>query len=130
MNDSEKQFLEVDNIDQIKYLANLHIMKNNSINIYKATLNINKQEDLSDYCTKTIEWMASPLNQPIGYPTWFMVAYPDVIRWFSDLEDNEIISVIGEPTLDLLNENSNFKLPILRKIVDSYKNISVLECSK
>ena len=59
-----------------------------------------------------------------------MTAYPDVIKWFSDLEEEKITAIIGSPTEDFLDENNNFMLEILRKIVDAYKIINVLECSQ
>ena len=57
-----------------------------------------------------------------------MTAYPDVVKWFSDLQEEKIISIIGNPTQDYMDDHRNFKLPILRKIVDAYKVTASLEC--
>ena len=72
--------------------------------------------------------MALIYNHPLGYSKWFMAAYPDVVKWFSNFEEGEIISTIGNPTQDYMDNHNNFKLPILRKIVDAYKVINSLEC--
>ena len=40
----------------------------------------------------------------------------------------KIVSIIGNPTSDFMDDNDNFKLLILRKIVDAYKIINNLEC--
>ena len=128
MDEDIKKFLEHDGINEFKFLANSEIIKNETKEIYKATIRINNQNDISDSATKTIHWMALIYNQPLGYAKWFMTAYPDVVKWFSNLEDREIISIIGNPTPDFMDDNSNFKLLILRKIVDAYKTINNLEC--
>jgi|SRR3989344_5928620 len=124
-----KQFLEQDNIDMTKFLANSEIIKNETKEIYQATAKLHNQKDKSDNATKTIHWMALIYNQPLGYSKWFMTAYPDVVKWFSNLEDEKIVSIIGNPSPDYMDKNSNFKLPTLRKIVEAYKIIDNLECS-
>lgn len=124
-----KQFLEQDNIDMIKFLANSEIIKNETKEIYQATARLHNQKDESNNATKTIHWMALFYNQPLGYSKWFITAYPDVVKWFSNLEEEEIVFIIGSPTLDYMDENNNFKLSILRKMVDAYKIINKLECS-
>lgn len=123
-----KDFLEQDNIDISKYLANSEIIKNKTKEIYQATARLHNQNDISDNATETIYWMALTHNQPLGYAKWFMTAYPDVVKWFSDLKEEEIIPIIGNPMEEYMDENNNFKLSVLRKIVDAYKSSSNLEC--
>lgn len=123
-----KKFLEQDNIDMSKFLANSEIIKNGTKEIYQATAKLYNQKDISNNATKTICWMANILNQPLGYSKWFMTAYPDVVKWFSDLEDKKIIPIIGNSTPDFMDNAGYLKLPILRKIVDTYKTIHDLEC--
>lgn len=123
-----EQFLEQDNVDMTKFLANSEIIKNETREIYQATTRLHNQKDISDNATKTIHWMALIYNQPLGYSKWFMTGYPDVVKWFSDLEEEKIISIIGNPTEDYMDNQDNFKLPVLRKIVDAYKDIYQLEC--
>jgi len=128
MEEDIKKFLEQDAINMTKFLANSEIIKNETKEIYQATARLHNQNDISDNATETIHWMASIYNQPLGYAKWFMTAYPDVVKWFSDLEEEKIISMIGNPTADYMDEHDNFKLPILRRIVDAYKNTNNLEC--
>ena len=123
-----KEFLEQDNIDMSKFLANSEIIKNETKEIHQATARLHNQNDISGKAIETIHWMALIYNQPLGYAKWFMTAYPDVVKWFSDLKEEKIISIIGNPTQDYMDENDNFKLPILRKIVGAYKNTNSLEC--
>lgn len=130
MREEEQLFLDQDAIDQLKFFANLEIIKNGTKDIYKAQKRLHNEEDISDNATKTIEWMASPLNQPLAYPLWFMAAYPDAVKWMSNLEDENIIVITGELSEDSIDERRYFKLPILRKIVDGYKNLNALECRK
>ena len=122
------QFLEQDNILMAKFLANSEIIKNETKEIYQATARSHNQNDISGNATETIHWIALIYNQPLGYAKWFMTAYPDVVKWFSDLEEGKIISIIGNPTPNYMDDHNNFKLPILRKIVDAYKTINNLEC--
>lgn len=123
-----KQFLEQDNIDMTRFLANSEIIKNETKEIYQAKAKLHDQNDKSVNTIKTIHWMALIYNQPLGYSRWFMTAYPDVVKWFSNLEEGKIISIIGNPTPDYMDDHNNFKLPILRKIVDVYKITNNLEC--
>ena len=122
------KFLEQDNINMSKYSAYSEIIKNETREIYQATARLHNQEDISGNATTTIDWMANVLNQPIGLPKWFMAAYPDVVKWFSNLGDDEIISTLGNLSQNDMDGNNYFKLEILRKIVDSYKKNNRLEC--
>lgn len=122
------KFLEQDNINMSKYSANSEIMENETKEIYQATVKLHKQEDISHNATATIDWVANILNRPLGLPKWFLTAYPDVIKWFSSLRDEEIISILGNLSQNDMDENNYFKLEILRKIVDSYKKDNRLEC--
>ena len=128
MEEDIKKFLEQDAINMTKFLANSEIIKNETKEIYQATARLHNQNDISDNATETIHWMASIYNQPLGYAKWFMTAYPDVVKWFSDLEEEKMISIIGNPTVDYMDDNDKFKLPFLRRIVDAYKNTNNLEC--
>lgn len=124
-----KEFLEEDDLDFSKLLANSAIFKNGSKETYQASAKLLNENDISYNATKTIHWIANIYNQPLGYPSWFMAAYPDVVKWFSSLEESEIASIIGVPDTNYLDENGKFVFQILRKIVDTYKINNNLECS-
>ena len=128
MEESIKRFLEQDNIDLSKFSANSEIIKNETKEIYKATAKLYNQNDISSNTTETIHWMALINNQPLGYSKWFMTAYPDVVKWFSELDGEKIVSIIGSLTSDYMDEHNNFKLPVLREIVNAYKVTNKLEC--
>lgn len=122
------KFLEQDKIDMSKYLANSEIMKNETKEIYQTTSRLYNEIDISNNATKTIYWMAPIFNRPLGYPLWFMTAYPDVVKWFSDLEKEKIISIIGDLNEDYFDAHECLEMPILREIVDAYKVNEHLEC--
>jgi hypothetical protein len=128
MLDNVMKFLEQDNINMSKYFANSEIMKNETREIYQATARLYNQKDISSNATATIDWAANVFNRPLGLPRWFMAAYPDVVKWFSDLKDEEMISVLGNLSRNDMDENNYFKLEILRKIVDDFKRKNKLEC--
>ncbi len=128
MEEDIKKFLEQDNIDMTKFLANSEIIQNETKEIYHVTARLHNQKEISDNATKTIHWMASIYNQPLGYAKWFITAYPDVVKWFSELKEEEIILIIGNPMQDYMNDQNNFELSILRNIVDAYKTDHRLEC--
>jgi hypothetical protein len=80
---------------------------------------------------------------PLGYPNWFVAAYPDVMLWATkaaDASDSDSIlfKAFGiEKTedfenLQLLDNQKHFKNEFLRKLVDFYLRTTnlTLECSK
>jgi hypothetical protein len=89
----------------------------------------------------------SPLDAPLGYPYWFLSAYPDVVKYFAYLPDNEIkrfMYGLGITEQDLAESNcpklfeqdtsgmSCFKSPILYEMKEHYKKLypkTRLECS-
>lgn len=128
MDEDIKKFLEEDNIDKSKLLANSEIMGHETKEIYQATARLHSQKDISDNATESIGWMALFYNQPLGFPIWFMTAYPDVVKWFSGLKEEEVISIIGNPAENYTDNSDHIKITHLRKIVDFYKTHHKLEC--
>lgn len=132
MNEDIKKFLEQDDIDLSKVQANDEIMRNQTVEIYQATASLHSKPDISDKATKTIHWMASPLNQPQGYPVWFMIAYPDVVFWLSELvegrTEEDALPIMGEFSEKDLDSNGKMNMSFLRKIVNVYKLTHDLEC--
>lgn len=121
------QFMIPDNINVTKFVANYMILKNGSREIYSASSKLNNEPDLSNEGTFSIEFF-SPIDRPLGYPLWFIAGYPDVVKWFSDLEEEKIISIVGNLTQDSADEDGHLKLFVLRKMVDAYKLTNELEC--
>ena len=128
MNIEITRFLELDNINTSKYLANSEIIKYETKEIYQASCKLHREDDLSGDRTETIDWVALVYNQPPGSPLWFMAGYPDVVKWVSDLDEEKITSILGDLTETDMDENNYFKLPILRKLVNAYKSTNKLEC--
>ena len=82
-------------------------------------------------------------NRALSYPLWFIAAYPDVVRWFRntmreyikrhgrDYEGWGVVSLhlLGidseDPNLkesDCIDEDGRYRPPILRNLVQSYKD--------
>lgn len=129
--DQIQEFLIKDKISLVKLRANREIMRNESLEIYKAYVRLHSvqdsnTEDLSRDITPTIEWMADILNQPLGYPVWFMSAYPDVVFWASKLAEKSteenIWPIIGNFSEKDVSANGKMNISFLRKIVDAYVN--------
>jgi tetratricopeptide (TPR) repeat protein len=80
----------------------------------------------------------SILIRPVGYPEWFIAAYPDTIDWVDEkvTEDKSNLSKITQKDFHFLQNESNFingkfSFEILRNILDYYKNANMcFECSK
>lgn len=88
----------------------------------------------------------SPLDAPLAYPYWFLSAYPDVVKYFAYLPDDELDSFLkglGLTTEDLADSNcpklveqdkegmSYYKVNILHKMKEHYKELHPkmrLEC--
>lgn len=88
----------------------------------------------------------SPLDAPIGFPYWFLSAYPDVVKYFAYLPDNELdgfFEGLGLTKEDIADFNipklveqdgemkGNFKENILYKMKENYKELhpnNSLEC--
>jgi hypothetical protein len=123
------KFMTPDCISINKFTPNYMILKDGSKEIYSAFAKLRNEPDLSEDGTPTIEWMSNILNQPPVYPLWFMAGYPDVVKWFSDLDEGKMKLFIDDFINDRVNNNGKFKLPILRKIIDEYvKEGNTLEC--
>ena len=96
------------------------------------------------------------VNAPLGYPRWFLAAYPDVVLWivkrFRDNEERTMAQLItaaigrenfrrlvqthgaenaAEMTLRELRDNDHIKPAYLRRFVDLYRTQTnrYLECS-
>lgn len=122
------QFMIPDRININKFAPNYMILKNGSREIYSASAKLLNEPDLSRDGTLTIDWMANIFNRPLGYSFWFMAGYPDVVKWFSNLEEEKMKFLLDDFVEDYMDNNDKLRLPILRKIVDSYKIINKLEC--
>ena len=77
-------------------------------------------------------------NAPLGYPRWFLAAYPDVVLWTANLSDKVILNVMAEViygqkwaerllqergesgVADLLEHRRDLTLAQLRRLVDIY----------
>ena len=120
------EFLNEDKINLVKFRANREIMKDQSLEIYKASVQLRSELDLSKDITPSIEWVADVLNQPLGYPAWFMAAYPDVVFWASKLAEKSTeentFPIIGNFSEKDVSDNGKMNISFLRKIVDAYVN--------
>lgn len=125
-----KNFFIPDNIDEKKFKANFEILRNNSRELYKIYAGLMNEPDFSKFGTVSIDKLAKVYNQPLGYRDWFMAAYPDVVNWFQDIDDEEAMKILGNPSNEeTFDEEHKIKIEYLRKITDSFKeNNHNLEC--
>ena len=84
------------------------------------------------------------LDLPLGYPYWFASAYPDVVRYFSTVEADELIMALEDlgatkedfrnynPNLfDLEEDTRHFTVEVLYRLKEHFKKVHPnvkLEC--
>lgn len=121
-----KDFFIPDDISVAKFSNNWHAV------IYR--------NERSENVTKTIEQMDLLLGIPLGYPNWFVAAYPDVVSWAAkaaDSSETKILEALGFKNVeeyekyDRMDEEKHFKHELLGNLVNYYlKNVDGnLECS-
>jgi hypothetical protein len=137
-------FFIPDKIEFVKFSANFHAVINDSAELYSLYAQFDEVEkELSNNITKSMQGMDLLGGVPLGYPNWFVAAYPDVMLWATkaaDASDSDSIlfKAFGiEKTedfenLQLLDNQKHFKNEFLRKLVDFYLRTTnlTLECSK
>jgi hypothetical protein len=122
-------FFIFDRIDIKKFMANWQILKcSGSRELIKSE---SKLLGNINYSTSSIDIFAFPIDRPIAYDNWFIAGYPDVVNWFRDIDEKEVISIMGTSSEeDCFNIEHRFKFEYLRKIVNAFKNKkNKLECS-
>lgn len=131
-----KNFYIPDCIDIKKLQGNSQILQyhNRSLAISFISLE-NNIEDFTQFATPSIDGIAAIGSKPLGYDDWFIIAYPDVVEWVMNLNNQEFINTVGvgNPNDETLFYDSEKKIKseILRKIVNNYLATSkTLECGK
>ena len=125
------EFFIPDSVDIRKFMANYKILSHGSRELYKSSTELLKEPDFSQDGTPTIDTFLNILDRPVGYGKWFFAGYPDVIKYFSDLEDEKITRFILSNSLEEnhVDEKNMLKLEYLRKMVNEFKNKgNKLEC--
>ncbi len=121
-------FFIPDKISPLLFKANYEIIRHHSRDSYHSHAVLMNDPDLSGKGTKNIDVLAQFGNQPLGYSDWFIAAYPDVVNWFQDVDDERAASILDAPSEDdIFDEERKIKASYLRKIVNSFGN--KLECS-
>ncbi len=82
-----------------------------------------------------------PLDAPMAYPYWFDSAYPDVVKFFSNMEDEDLMKIFEDMGLtkrdsndidsDSFDQERHFTLEVLYKLKEHYKKLhpdAKLEC--
>jgi len=86
--------------------------------------------------TPSLQMFSLVTNRPLGYPEWFLAAYPDVASWVTTSveEDEETFSnIFGNISDDeLLDGEGRIKGEFLRTLIDTYcmETGRTLECSE
>lgn len=124
-------FLIPDNISPNKFINNYTVAKlsmgellvaeNTAFDPFKKKIT----ESLNFYIYENI------VDRPLGYPTWFISCYPDIVHWVSS--NGELLrtrSPFREFNNTCLDSQQYLKPRYLRQIVDFYitKTNSALEC--
>ena len=131
-------FFIPDKIDFMKFAANWHAIINDSAEIFSLYAQFDEMEkELSNKMTKSIQGMDLLGGVPLGYPNWFVAAYPDVMKWFTETSEQDILEALGFQSIeeyekyDRMDDSRHFKPELLRKFINFYtkKVCEPLECS-
>lgn len=121
-----KKFFIADNIDPLKFKENHDYYIMDRYGEHKPTPSC-----------------FDPIDKPMGFPYWFASAYPDVVKYFSTLKEEEVIRLFENMgfTKENLEDFDNpkfidqkehcFKVEILYKLKEYYKKLypnKKLEC--
>jgi hypothetical protein len=124
-------FLIPDNISPNKFINNYAVAK---LSMGELLMAENKRfapfkkkitESLNFYIYENI------VERPLGFPTWFISCYPDIVRW---IDSNEELVLASSPFTEFdttcLDIHKYLKTRYLRQIVNFYitKTNSTLEC--
>jgi hypothetical protein len=123
-----REFFMPDSIAPSVYLANVAALMEQSV------------EESGVQPTPSAARMAVSMQHPVGFPTWFLAAYPDVALWFASQDgpdrktiDTEVTRrsvASGTASSHLVDENGFFAHAVLRTLIDLYREQtgSTLEC--
>lgn len=118
-------FLVPDNINPTKFHANLVVLSRGGLPVIDEDPVINP--------TPSLEKFYNPVARPLGFPNWFIIAYPDVASWVREQGNMQSFfrKIFGKVTEDqLLDEEQYLKCEYLRGLVDAYREgiADRLEC--
>jgi len=123
--DIAERFLIVDNIDPLKFKKNHDYYTMDRYGDHKPTPSCFHH-----------------LDAPMAYPYWFASAYPDAVKYFSTMKDEELIKLFkgwgvtkedvkGSDSPAIVDREGYFRLEILYKLKEHYKELrpnAKLEC--
>ena len=111
-----REFFIPDSIAPSVYLANVDALMEQAA------------EESGVQPTPSAAKMALSMQHPIGFPTWFLAAYPDIALWFTsqdgpdrkaiDAEVTRRSTASGAAANHLVDENGFFSHPVLRTLID------------
>jgi len=149
----DKRELEEDTLDQydellkdegvddfLKTIIN-DFFKPFEISLFKFTLNMEFYEtpfptDLNNnhsYIAPSLrEIKENPFEMALGYPGWFIAAFPDVSLWVMRSGKKKIMDKFRNYTEEQLIENKHIRLGLLKEIINMYLKTTRcdLECLK
>jgi hypothetical protein len=127
-----REFPIRDDLDFKKYIANSLILEHGSRALYKKFAKLSDDPDYSEQGSATIDFFASKFDRPLGYGKWFIAGYPDVVKWFSDLDESEVKRALGSPSKeDFLEHDRYIKNKYLKRMIKVFKAEGhSLECSR
>lgn len=109
-NEGVKNFLNIESNKAAELATNEMLLPDN-INIFSFIENIKGLTDLggSSKSTPSLQRFDLITEKPTGFPTWFVVAYPDAMAWYIQEWDKNFQMSKEEQDLEGL-EIRNFKL--------------------
>lgn len=119
-----KNFMISDKIDFKKFIKNAAILEQGSDPMSRLSM-ITEPQRVVNGATPSIYYFKEPQDRPLGFPVWFIEAYPDICLWFSQnadlLEEIEPFSSYFGKEEDFI-KNGQFTPGFLREAINYYKS--------
>lgn len=127
-----------DEVDPKKAVANLFVLQQGSYKVAQAVSKLNydddgNQQDIIKDATESIKKVADPLFMvPLGFPSDFVAAYPDVMLWWNELSDEDQEKITNNfDEHNITDKEGYIQKEYLRALIDAYlKTGAQLECAR
>ncbi len=113
-----------DKLDKKKVFANLLVIKHRSYDLAISFTTFDEYEsEALKFATPSIKQLDFLGGIPLGFSYEFIASYPDVVLWWSKMDDDRQESIlVNFNENDLLDNSEKIKIKYLIKIIEEYKN--------